>query len=150
MERLPMRMGRPSGVLDSLRREFNQLFDRFWSGQLEPMQISRWIPAVDISETDDAVVVQAEVPGLDPKDIEVSVEGNVLTIKGEKKESREERGENYHRVERQYGTFSRSIQLPSEIAADQVEAVVRNGVLEVRLPKQEGAKPKRIDIHPAS
>lgn len=149
MDRLPVRIGRQGGVFDSLRREFNQLFDRFWSGQLEPMQLSRWVPAVDISETDDAVLVQAEVPGLDPEDIDVSVADNVLTIKGEKKECREERGENYHRVERRYGTFSRSIQLPTEISVEKAEAVVRNGVLEIRLPKHEGAKAKRIKINTA-
>jgi len=146
MDMVPWKTGRQSSMVDSLRREFNQLFDRFWSGQLEPMHLSRWMPAVDISETDDEVRVRAEVPGIDPKDIEVAVESNVLVIKGEKKEQREENREEYHRVERQYGTFVRSIQLPTEIDADKVEAVFRNGVLDVRLPKREDARPKQIRI----
>jgi len=146
MDLVPWKTGRQSSMVDSLRQEFNQLFDRFWSGQLEPMQLSRWMPAVDISETSEEVRVRAEVPGIDPSEIEVSVEANVLTIKGEKKEQREEGRENYHRVERQYGTFVRSIQLPTEIAVDQVEAAFRNGVLDVRLPKHESARAKQIKI----
>lgn len=146
MDIMPWRHGREAGALSSLRREFNDMFDRFWSGALEPLQLGRWTPAVDVSETDDAVMVQAEVPGMDPSEIDVSLEGNVLTIKGEKKDEREEKGENFHRVERQYGTFIRSVQLPTEVVAEKVSASFRNGVLEVRLPKSEDAKPKRVAI----
>lgn len=146
MDLMPWRNGREAGALSSLRREFNDMFDRFWSGALEPMQFGKWTPAVDISETGESVLVQAEVPGLEPAEIDVSLEGNVLTIRGEKKDQREEKGENFHRVERQYGTFIRSIQLPTEVVADQVTASFKNGVLEVRLPKSEEAKPKRVAI----
>lgn len=147
MDLMPWKSSKEGGALDSLRREFHQLFDRFWSGQLEPMQLGRWVPAVDVVEKDDSVVVQAEVPGIDPENIDVSIEGDVLTIRGEKKDVREEKGENYHRVERQYGSFARSVALPSEIVADKVEATFRNGVLEVVLPKSEQARPKRVSIN---
>jgi len=146
MDLVPWRHGREAGALSSLRREFNEMFDRFWSGALEPMQFGKWTPAVDISENDDCVLVQAEVPGMDPEQIDVSLEGNVLTIRGEKKEQRQDKGENFHRVERQYGMFMRSIQLPSDVVADKVTASFKNGVLEVRLPKSEEAKPKRVAI----
>jgi HSP20 family protein len=146
MDLMPWRSGRETSALGSLRREFNDLFDRFWSGSLEPMQLGRWTPAIDISETDDQVLVQAEVPGMDAGDIDVSLEGNVLTLRGEKKDQREEKGENFHRVERQYGSFMRSIQLPTDVVAEKVTATFRNGVLEVTLPKSEEAKPKRVAI----
>jgi HSP20 family protein len=146
MDLIRWKSGRHSSALSSLRREFNDLFDRFWSGQVEPMQLGRWAPAVDISETEEAVLVQAEVPGLEADEIEVLVEGNVLTLKGEKKDVREETGDTYHRVERQYGTFIRSIPLPSPVVSDKAEASFRNGVLEVRLPKSEEARPKHVTV----
>lgn len=146
MDLVPWRNGREAGALSSLRREFNDMFDRFWSGALEPLQFGKWTPAVDISETDESVLVQAEVPGIDPEHIDVSLEGNVLTIRGEKQDQREEKGENFHRVERQYGTFIRNIQLPSEVVGDKVTASFKNGVLEVCLPKSEESKPKRVAI----
>ena len=147
MDLIPWKSGRHGNTLGSLRQEFNQLFDRFWSGQLEPLQLGRWTPAIDIAETDDYLLVHAELPGMDADDIDVSVEGSVLTIKGEKKDTREEKTDAYHRVERQYGTFVRSIQLPAEIVADKVDAAFRNGVLEVRLPKHEDARPKKVQIN---
>lgn len=146
MDLMPWKAGRQASMVDSLRREFNQLFDRFWSGQVEPMPLSRWVPALDVCESGDEIRVQAEVPGIDPADIDVSIEGNVLTIRGEKKAEREDSAEDYHRIERQYGTFSRSIPLASEVDAEKIEAVFRNGVLNVRLPKHESAKPKQVKI----
>ena len=146
MDLVPWKFGRQSAVLDSLRDEFNQLFDRFWTGELEPMAIGRWMPAIDVSETDSEVVVQAEVPGLEAKEIEISIEGGMLTIKGEKKEEREQKGRDYHRVERRYGTFVRSVQLPAEVVADKAEARYDSGILTVKLPKTAQAKPKQVAV----
>jgi len=100
MDLVPWKRGRDDSALQSLRNEFNRIFDRFWSGELEPLHLGRWLPAVDVSETDNDVTVRAETPGIDPKDIEVYVEGDVLTIKGEKKEETETKDRNFHRVER--------------------------------------------------
>ena len=146
MDMVPWKFGRQSVMMDSLRDEFNQLFDRFWSGNLEPMQFGHWSPAVDLAETDEAVIVRAEVPGLDVKDVEISVEGTILTIRGEKKVEREEKGHTFHRVERRHGTFVRAVQLPAEVVADKAEAVFKQGVVEIKLPKTEEAKPKRLKI----
>jgi HSP20 family protein len=146
MDLMPWKSGKEANALSSLRREFNDLFDRFWSGALEPMQFGRWTPAVDISETDEQIVVEAEVPGMEPEQIDVALEGNVLTLKGEKKDVRTDEGQNYHRVERQYGAFVRSIQLPTAVEIDKVSASFKNGVLQVTLPKSEDAKPKRVAI----
>ncbi|HOI53774.1 MAG TPA: Hsp20/alpha crystallin family protein [Phycisphaerae bacterium] len=146
MDLVPWKRGRDDSALQSLRNEFNRIFDRFWSGELEPLHLGRWLPAVDVSETDNDVTVRAETPGIDPKDIEVYVEGDVLTIKGEKKEETETKDRNFHRVERQYGSFSRSIQLPANVEADKVEAQAANGVLTIRLPKQEDEKRKKVQI----
>lgn len=147
MDLMRQRSGRPSTVVDSLRNEFNQLFDRLWSGQLEPVQFGRWAPAADVSETPDAVLVKIEIPGIDPKDIEVSLEESVLTIKGEKCEPAQDVDENFHRVERQYGAFTRHIPLPARVDAEKVEAVGRNGVLEITLAKHADARPKRVEVN---
>jgi HSP20 family protein len=91
-------------------------------------------------------VVKAEVPGMDPKDIDISLSNGVLTIKGKKKQEREEKEENYHLLERSYGSFTRSVQLPGEVQSDKISASYRNGVLKVTLPKSEEAKKKEIKI----
>jgi HSP20 family protein len=92
------------------------------------------------------VVIKAEVPGMEAKDIDISLAGDVLTIKGEKKSEREEKKENYHLVERTYGSFSRSLKLPSAVDADKIEASYKQGVLTVSCPKKEEVKPKAIEI----
>jgi HSP20 family protein len=99
-----------------------------------------------VAETKNDVVVKAEVPGMDPKDIDISLSNGVLTIKGEKKQEREEKEENYHLLERSYGSFTRSVQLPGEVQSDKISASYRNGVLKVTLPKSEEAKKKEIKI----
>jgi HSP20 family protein len=90
--------------------------------------------------------VKAEVPGLEPKDIDISLSDGLLTIKGEKKQEREEKEENYHLVERSYGSFARSIRLPNEVQSDKIDASYKNGVLKIVLPKSEEAKKKEIKI----
>ena len=105
-----------------------------------------WEPAVDVYETDKEFVLKAELPGVDPKDVEVRVEDSTLYLKGERKFEKETKEENYHRVERSYGTFTRSFSLPHTINTEQIHADYRNGVLTIRLPKREEAKPKQIKI----
>jgi len=131
--------------LENLRREMDRLWESFFGERaLEPAET--WFPALDVTETKDNIVVKAELPGIDPKDVEISLSGNVLTIKGEKKQEKEEKDENYHLVERRYGSFLRSIKLPVEVQEDKIEASCKNGVLKVVLPKSEKAKKKEIKI----
>jgi len=110
--------------------------------------LSAWAPTVDVQETADEIVVAAELPGVDPKDVNVTVQNGVLTIAGEKKEEREEGkpDANYHMIERRYGRFERSFALPRTVAADNVKAAFENGVLRIKLAKNELAKPRRIEI----
>jgi HSP20 family protein len=142
---------RPFREVSRLRREMDRLWDDYFgSGRrgLRPLT-PEYAPAVDVKETDDQVVVKAEIPGIDAKDINISVTGDVLTIKGEKKSEREEKEENYHLVERSYGSFSRSLVLPGAVDIDNIEAVYDKGVLTVTCPKKEAVKPKAIEIKTA-
>jgi len=107
-----------------------------------------WMPSVDVFDKDDKFVVKAELPGMKEEDIDVSVVGDILTIKGEKKEEAEVKEEDYYRCERTYGSFYRSIPLPSSVDASKIEANIEDGVLEVTLPKSAGVKPKKIAVSP--
>jgi len=145
MELVPWRA---FGELSSLRRDMDKLWDRF-SGETPFAKTfgETWLPSVDISETKDNFVVKAELPGLEAKDVNVSISGDVLTIKGEKKtEEEEEKDEHYHCVERYSGSFQRVFQLPSGVKTDMIEATFDKGVLIVTLPKVEEARKKEIDI----
>jgi len=122
-------------------------FDRFWRGMLEGRRGQEsWLPAVDVFDTKDAVVLKAELAGMNPDDIEIEVDDNVLTIKGERKFEEQVDEERYYRVERRYGSFSRSLALPQGVRADDIQADYEDGVLEVRVPKVEEEKPKRISV----
>ena len=139
---------RPFGEgLTSLRNEMDRLFDRFFGEKtsIEPIE-GRWIPALDIVETKNAIVINAEIPGIDPQDINISITGDTLTIKGEKKQEKEEKDENYHKIERSYGSFSRSIRIPVDIHSEKIEAKYKNGILKITLPKKEESKPKEIKV----
>ena len=144
-----MRALRPWKGMDMLRNEMDRVFDRFleprWY-EFEPA--GEWAPMVDVSETKDAVVVTAEIPGVEQKDINVSLQDQVLTIKGEKRQEKEEKDKNYHFSERSYGAFQRSFQLPLSIDRDKVAADFSNGVLTITLPKTaEAQKPqKKIEV----
>jgi len=105
-----------------------------------------WAPAVDIYEHDGNLVLKAELAGIDPKDVDVQVENNVLTLRGERKLDNEVKRDNYHRVERTYGTFSRSFTLPAVVDTEKIKAEYKDGVLRLILPKKEEAKPKQIQI----
>jgi HSP20 family protein len=142
---------RPFREVSRLRREMDRLWDDYFgSGRrgLKPLQME-FAPAVDVKETAEAVVVKAEVPGMDAKEINIALMGDVLTIKGEKKSEREEKEENYHLVERSYGSFSRSVTLPAAVDLDKIEAKYDKGVLTVTCPKKEEVKPKAIEIKTA-
>jgi len=129
----------------TLRREMDRLFDDFltgwgWRTPTTLAEAERWekfTPQLDISEIDDHIKITAELPGLDREDVNVNLVDDVLTISGEKKKEVEEEGENYYRTERTYGAFERAVRLPSEIDADEVDAVFEKGVLTITLPKTE-------------
>ncbi len=139
----------PFREVSRLRREMDRFWDDFFGpgprGLMRPGS-EEWTPAVDVAETPEKVTVKAEVPGMDPKNIDISLVGDVLTIKGEKKSEREETKENYHLVERSYGSFSRALRLPAAVDADKIEANYEKGVLTVSCPKTEPVKPKAIEI----
>ena len=133
----------------AVQRNYNRLFDEFFnefSFALHPFNGEGFNPSVDISETDTEIKIAAELPGLDENDIEVSLADNVLTISGEKKAEHEDEGENYHRVERSYGSFKRSVTLSHEVEADKIEATFKNGVLTVVLPKAPEAQTRKISV----
>lgn len=139
----------PFRDLLSIQDEMNQVFRRAigQGGQGESSAEGRlWAPAIDISERKDAYIVTAEVPGVRPEDLDVSLEDGVLTIKGERQFSQESSEQQWHRVERHYGAFRRTITLPSRTKADEIEASFENGLLEVIVPKAEEARPRKIQI----
>ncbi len=133
---------------DRIRREMDRLWDSFLEGR--PMRRAEegteWLPSIDVSETKNELVVKAELPGMDSKDIDISMSNGFLTIKGEKKHEKEEKDENYHLIERSYGSFTRSVRLPKEVQSEKIMASFKNGVLRVTLPKSEEAKKKEIKI----
>jgi HSP20 family protein len=106
-----------------------------------------WVPAIDIRETEDSYLIEADVAGLKKDDIELTVEDNVLTLKGERKHESEEKKEGYRRIERRYGSFRRSFELPAGVDTGKVKADVKDGVLSVTLPKPEEVKPKQIEVN---
>jgi HSP20 family protein len=137
----------PWSGFGSLRKEMDRLLERFWEGDFPALpSFGEWTPALDLSETKDAVVVKAEVPGMDPKDIQLSLQENTLTIKGEKKEEKEEKEEHVYRAERSYGAFARVIRLPVPVDGGKATASFKNGLLTVTLAKAPAAKGSAIPI----
>ena len=135
--------------LTALQREVNRLFDGFFGGDWLTARLGRpgeWAPALDLAETDTSVVVKAEVPGMDAKELDITITGDVLTIRGGKKEEKEEKTKTFHRVERRSGSFSRSVQMPCAVDAARVEANYKDGILTIDLPKKEAAKRKAIQV----
>jgi HSP20 family protein len=142
----------PTRELDALQGDMNRLFDSFF-GRRDGVATAangygsrRWIPPMDVVETEDNLVLRADLPGLDRDDIQIEVKDGILTISGERKAQHEEKREGFHRVERSFGRFSRSLELPKGIEADSIEAGFDRGVLEVRMPKPAERKPTRIEI----
>ncbi len=130
---------------DRMNRLFGDFLERSHPRE-EGTETGIWIPNVDIYETKDAVCVRAELPGVDKDAVHVEVKEGVLSLRGERKFEKEVKEESYHRIERSYGTFHRSFSLPSSVDAEKVTARMKDGVLEVDLPKKEQAKPKQINI----
>lgn len=127
---------------DQINRLFNEAFER--GG--EESNLTTWAPAVDINETEQELVVKADLPGIDTKDLDIRVENNVLTIRGERKFEKKVNEENYLRVERAYGSFSRSFSLANTVNPEGIKADYQNGVLTLNIPKREEAKPKQIKV----
>lgn len=126
---------------------FEDQFNRLWRGLAEGRQRQEsWLPAVDVFDTKDAVVLKAELAGMNPDDIQIEVEDNVLTIKGERKFEEKVEEERYYRVERRFGSFQRSLALPQGVRPEDISANYEDGILEVRVPKAEEEKPKRITV----
>jgi len=135
----------PVKSLEAFRREIDRLFDRFFEAM--PFSEQEFVPSVDISETDKEVIIQAEIPGIDPKDLDISLNGRLLTIKGEKRSEHEEKKENYHKIERKYGAFTRTLELPVDVDPEKVEATYKDGVLKIVFSKIEAGK--KIEVKTA-
>jgi HSP20 family protein len=139
----------PFRELSTIQERMTRLFEEFVGhprGREEELAAGGWIPAVDIYETDDDIVVAAEIPGLEKDQIGVEYKEGVLTLRGERKMEREVKEESCHRMERSYGAFHRSFTLPGSVDEERISARVKNGVLEIHLPKKEAAKPKQIKV----
>jgi HSP20 family protein len=136
--------------LSDLRHEIDRMFESFtrdpWGSLSEIGNGRDWFPAIDIAENDKEVIVRAEVPGVDPKELEISITGDRLTISGEKKECCERKDKDFYQCETRYGSFSRSVELPSGVDAEQVNAEHANGVLTIHLTKTAAAATKKIQV----
>lgn len=133
--------------VNTLQDQINRLFNEAFERGGEESNLTTWAPAVDISETEQELVVQADLPGIDIKDLDIRVENNVLTIRGERKFEKKVNEENYLRVERAYGSFSRSFSLANTVSPEGIKADYQNGVLTLNIPKREEAKPKQIKVN---
>jgi HSP20 family protein len=138
----------PFRDLASVQVELNRLFDRTFAGapSVRPSAGSTWIPSMDVVEAQDRIVATLELPGIAPDQVEISIEDSTLTVSGTREQADEVEGERYHRVERRYGAFRRSIALPESADADRVEARFDKGVLAIEVPKVEPTQPKKIEI----
>jgi HSP20 family protein len=140
----------PVRELNTIQNEMNRLFNTFFDAPAAPNSTQgmsrRWIPAMDLAETEDSFVLRADLPGLSEKDVNIELEDNVLTISGERKSEHEERKDGYYRVERASGSFSRSLTLPEGVDPEKISANFDRGVLEVQIPKPEQRKPRKVTI----
>jgi HSP20 family protein len=138
----------PAREINSLQQEVNRLFNTFFDAPAPNAGVGarRWVPAMDLVETDDHFVLRADLPGLSESDVDLSLEDNVLTLKGERKVEHEAKGEGFYRVERATGAFHRSLTLPEGVDGDAITATFDKGVLEVRIPKPEQRKPRKLQI----
>lgn len=137
----------PFRELASLQSRMNNLFEQQYGGaREESLTTGAFVPPVDIYEDEHSIQLKLEVPGIEEKDLDIKVENNVLTVSGERKFEKEQKEENFHRVERRYGSFSRSFTLPNTVSTEETTANYSNGVLTVRLAKRAEAKPKQIKV----
>lgn len=145
---------RPGGLLSgirgdmfpAMREEMSDLLSRFWGEEENGLLAAMRAPLADVSETENAVEVRLDLPGVKAKELDIQLSNNVLTISGERKEEKEEKGRTFHRVERRVGSFSRSLTLPCSVAADEAAAEYHDGVLKVTLPKTEESKAQKIKV----
>ncbi|RLE19497.1 MAG: Hsp20/alpha crystallin family protein [Acidobacteria bacterium] len=137
----------PLREMMGLSDRLNRMFEEIGGFNMNDEITGSWAPAVDVYESENAIEIKADLPGMTEKDIDVTVENNMLTIKGERKFENEEKRESYHRIERQYGSFYRSFQLPNTVDVTKINANFKNGILELALPKREETKPKKISIN---
>ncbi len=139
----------PFKDIEKAMSEMDRLWDTFLFGRPQTralQEIAGWLPAIDVAETKGEIVVTVEIPGMDARDLDISLNEGTLTIKGEKKQEKEEKEQNYHLIERRYGTFVRSIPLPMGVESNKVTASYKDGVLKITLPKSEEAKKNEIKI----
>ena len=135
----------PETGMVTLRKEMDRLIDRFWDAD-ETAPAGAWNPLMDVSEAKEGFTIKAEVPGIDPKDVHVTLENGVLTVRGEKRQETEHKEERFYRMERSYGSFVRSLRLPANVDASKVLATFKNGVLTVQLPKSAESRGTEIPI----
>ena len=136
-----------STLQSDMNRLFNTMFDAPGSGGGQQSAMRRWTPAMDLAETEDAFVLRADLPGVSQEDVHIELEDTVLTVSGERKADHETKGEGFYRVERSFGQFSRALTLPKGVDPEAIAASFTDGVLEVRIPKPEQRKPRRIAIN---
>lgn len=138
----------PWSLLDQFRRDIEQMLVHTGTQTYGDSTVatSAWVPAVDIKEEVNQFIIEADIPGVEPKDIEISMEGGVLSLKGERRLDSREDGKDYHRVERSRGVFYRRFSLPDTADAEKIAASGKNGVLQIRIPKKEVAKPRKITV----
>jgi HSP20 family protein len=136
----------PTREVDTIQSEVNRVFDAFFGNSAGAGRARRWVPAMDLVETDEHLVLRADLPGMSKDDVTIEIRDGALTVSGERKAEHEEKSEGFYRVERAFGSFSRSLTLPDGIDAQKVDADFTDGVLEVRIPKPEERKPHRVEI----
>jgi HSP20 family protein len=137
----------PFRRVSTLQDQINGLFDAAFDRSSDESSVTPWAPAVDIFETEQNLVVKADLPDLKPEELDIRVENNILTIRGERKFEKKVDENNYLRVERSYGSFSRSFSLSNTVNTESIQADYKNGVLTLSIPKREEAKPKQIKVH---
>ena len=136
----------PFGEFTGLQN-LNRLFQEFSRGNDELLTSGTFVPAVDIYEDERSITLKIEVPGMNEKDLDIKLENNTLTVSGERKFEKEEKEENFHRIERRYGSFSRSFTLPNTVESENVQADYENGILSIKLAKRAEARPKQIKVN---
>jgi len=137
----------PFRDISLLHDRMNRLFQEYTPSGEEQLVVSNFVPPVDVYEDEQHLTLKAELPGVDPKNVDIRIENNVLTVRGERKFEKEEKEENFHRIERRYGSFTRSFTLPSTVNADSVKADYENGLLKIQFEKRAEAKPKQIQVN---
>lgn len=135
------------GNFSTLQEQVNRLFENMTGGQTDGASLTTWAPAVDIYETENELVIKADLPDMEEKDLDVRVENNMLTIRGERKFEQKVKEDNYLRIERSYGSFSRSFALPNTVNTEAIHAEYKNGALTVQLPKKAETRPRQVKVN---